>query len=164
MYFSKSTHSPLSISSTSVDSSGKDFVTSFYFCRNTASFSFNGMQGPSAKLPSFAPYLSRHSWQTYRLLLVNIPFLKSSSKRFWEHLQAVTSCNFNSLKVTLTIFFPTVGIPCFSCEHDDCKVTGLSVYSGQNIYYKIKTSSAHSPQTNSWFNKRLWKFLARHVI
>ena len=46
-----------------------------------------------------------------------------------------------------------VGIPCFSCEHDDCKITGLSVYSGQNIYYKIKTSSAYSPQTNSWFYK-----------
>ena len=57
------------------------------------------------------------------------------------------------MEVTLTIFFPTVGIPCFSCADGDCKVTGFSAYSGQNIYYKIKTSSAYSPQTNSWFNK-----------
>ena len=60
---------------------------------------------------------------------------------------------FSVWKSHLQSFFPTVGILCFSCEHEDCKVTGLSIFSGQNIYYKIKSSSAYSPQTNSWFNK-----------
>ena len=68
------------------------------------------------------------------------------------------------MEVTLTICFPTVGILCFSCEHDDCKVTGLTVSSGQNIYYKIISSSTYSPQTNSWFNKLntliMWKELS----
>ena len=67
------------------------------------------------------------------------------------------------MEVTLTICFLTVGILCFSCEHDDCKVTGLTVSSGQNIYYKIISSSTYSPQTNSWFNKLntliMWKEL-----
>ena len=73
-----------------------------------------------------------------------------------------------SVEVTLTIFFPTVGIPCFSCAHGDCKVTGFSAYSGQNIYYKIKTSSAYSPQTNiyliNWILQSSGKSLGTNLV
>ena len=132
MYISKSLLSLLSVSLTSRDSFGKVFAIFFSFCCNTVAFSFKEMQGTSIDLPSFTPYFYRHSWQTCRLLLVNIPFLISSSKRHREHFWAIISCNFDLFSVWeshVQSFFPMVGIPCFSCEYDDCKVTGFSISS-----------------------------------
>ena len=89
----------LSVSLTSRDSFGKVFAIFFSFCCNTVAFSFKEMQGTSVDLPSFTPYFYRHSWQTCRLLLVNIPFLISSSKRHREHFWAIISCNFDLFSV-----------------------------------------------------------------